>query len=243
MTAQPTTRISTSPPPFGPQGQPQVYGPPQQQAPFFGPPQQQPYGAPQSYGPGYPAPFAPPPAPPAAPRRSTGKIVGIVAAVLVVLGGLGAAALFLFGPRTVDPQSVQQEIVRITQTAVQVAPADVRCPDKIKAQAGGTFACTATVDRQPVTYNVRQDDDKGHLTITYDRLIKVADLQSTVADQVGKDVDIPVKVTCEPAGPTVVVNAPGTPISCTATNAADPTDNAKITVTVAADGTPAYTFA
>jgi Domain of unknown function (DUF4333) len=252
MTAQPTARISTSTPPFGPQGQPpsfgsqgqpQPYGPPQPQGPFYGPPPQQGYGAPQSYGPGFPPPFTPPPAPPAAPRRSTGKIVGIVAAVLVVLGALVAGGLILFGPKSVDPQSVQQEIVRITQTAVQVAPAGVRCPEKIKAEAGGTFVCTATVDQQPVTYNVRQDDAKGHLTITYDRLIKVADLQNTVAAQVGKDVDVPVKVTCEPAGRTVVVNAPGTPISCTAVNAADATDSAKITVTVPADGNPTYTFA
>lgn len=262
MTAQPTTRISTSTPPFGPQGQPGFgppqgqppfgpqgqqqppYVPPQPQAPYYGPPPQQPaYGGPQSYGPGYPPAFTPPPAPPAAPRRSTGKTVGIVAAVLVVLGALAGGALLLFGPRSVDPQSVQQEIVRITQTAVQVAPADVRCPDKIKAQAGGTFVCTATVEQQRVTYNVRQDDAKGHLTITYDRILKLADLQSTVADKVGRDVNVPVQVACEPAGRTVVVNAPGTPIPCTATNSADPNDTAKITVNVPADGNPTYTFA
>ena len=110
-------------------------------------------GPPQPYGngpvppPGFPPAY--PPLPPA-PKRSTGKIVGIVAAVLVLLGGLGAAALFVFGPRTVDPASVQQEIVRITQTAVGVVPADVRCPAEIRAEAGGTFACTATVDGQPV---------------------------------------------------------------------------------------------
>jgi len=170
-------------------------------------------------------------------------IVGIGAAVLVLLGGLAAAALFVFGSRTVDPASVQQEIVRITQTAVGVAPTDVRCPAEIKAQAGGTFDCTATVDGQPVTYTVRQDDDQGHLTINYDRLIKVDDVESVIAQQVGTDVDIAVTVECPPAGRTVVVNAPGTPIACTATNADDPSDSAAITVTVAADGTPGYTFA
>lgn len=221
MTAQPTTRIST--PPFAPQGR------------YYGPPQ------PQSFGPAYPPPF--PPAPPAAPRRRTGLIVGLVAAALVLLAGLGAGALFVFGQRTVEPESVQREIVRITETAVQVTPTDVRCPAEIKAETGGTFACTATVDRQPVTYTVRQDDDQGHLTITYDRLLKVAQLESTVADQVGKDVDVAVTVICEPAGHAALVNAPGAPIACTATNATDPTDSAKINVTVSADGTPAYTFA
>jgi hypothetical protein len=219
MTAQPIT-----PPQFA-------------QAPAYGAPQPPTY--PQAYGAAFPPPF-PPPAPP---KRSTGRIVGIVAGVVVLLGALGAGALILFGPRTVDPASVQREIVRITQTAVQVAPADVRCPADITAAAGGMFTCTATVEQQPVTYTVHQDDAEGHLTITYDRLLKLAEVETIVADQVGKDVDLSATVTCEPAGRTVVVNAPGAAIACTAANAGDPTDTAAITVTVAADGTPAYTFA
>ena len=192
-----------------------------------------------------PAPSAVPdlPTPSPAPRRRRGRVAGVLIAVLVVLGGLGAGALHLFGTRTVEPASVQREIVRITEDAVQLTPTDVRCPADIKAEAGGTFACTATVDGQPVGYTVRQDDDKGHLTITYDRLIKVAQLESTLADQVGKDVDVAVNVTCEPTGRTVLVNAPGTPIACTAANTTDPRDSAEINVTVSADGTPAYTFA
>ena len=225
MTAQPTTPVPT--PPFPPPA-------PQPGAPSYGPPQP-PYGT-GSVPPGYP------PLPPA-PKRSTGKVVGVVVAVLVLLGGLAAAALFVFGPRTVQPDSVQQEIVRITQTAVGVIPADVRCPDEIRAQAGGTFACTATVDGQPVTYGVRQDDDQGHLTITYDRLLKVDDVEGVIAAQVGNDVEVAVNVECPPADRTVVVNAPGTPIACTVTNADDPSDSAAITVTVAADGTPSYEFA
>jgi hypothetical protein len=222
MTAQPTTRIT--PPQFA-------------QAPAYGAPQPPAY--PQAYGPAFPPPFTPP----AAPRRSTGRIVGIVAGVVVLLGALGAAALILFGPRTVDPASVQQEIVRITQTAVQVSPADVRCPADIKAEAGGIFTCTGTVEQQPVTYTVHQDDAEGHLTITYDRLLKLAEVENIVAGQVGKDVEVDVTVACKPAGRTVVVNAPGAPIACTAANAGDATDTAEINVTVAADGTPAYTFA
>ena len=222
MTAQPTAPISPNP-----------YGP----GPGSGSPYPAPY--PPSSGPGYP-----PAAPPAAPQRRTGRIVGIVIAALVLLAGLGAGALLVFGERTVEPESVRSEIVRITQEAVAVTPADVRCPEEIPAQTGHTFTCTATVDGQPVTYSVRQDDDQGNLTINYDRLIKVADLQTAVAGLVGADVEVAVDVTCEPAGRTVVVNAnPGSPISCTATNATDAADSAAITVTIAADGTPSYTFA
>ena len=226
MTAQPTAPISS---PYDPQDPTEM--------PAWG---ATPEPFPHFSGGGYPAPFGPPPA---APRRRTARIIGLVASVLVVLADLGTAALFLFGPRVVEPQSVQDEIVRITRTAVGATPTDLHCPAKIKAQTGGTFTCTGVVDQQPVTYDVRQDDDKGHLTITYDRLIKMTDIESALAAQVGKDVEVAVTISCEPAGRTVVVNKPGAPISCTATNTTNSTDNAKINVTVAADGTPSYTWA
>jgi hypothetical protein len=168
--------------------------------------------------------------------------VGIAVGALVLLAGLAVGVVAFFLPRTVNSESVQREIVRITTTAVPVTPADVRCPDGVPAQTGRVFTCTATVDQQPVTYTVRQDDDRGHLTVTYDRLVTVAEVEGVVAAQVGKDVEVPVTVRCAP-GRTVLVNAPGTPIACTATNSGDPSDNAEINVTVAADGTPSYTFA
>jgi len=235
MTAQPTARISTPMHPQGPTAPDRGDVP---QPPVHGAPTDEPPRHPYDHG--YPVPVTPPPA---APRRRTGRIVGVVVAALVVLAGLGVGALVLFGSRSLDPQSVQQEIVRITQTAVGAAPTDVRCPDKITAQAGGTFTCTATVDQQPVVYDVRQDDDKGNLTITYDRLLKVTDLENTLATKVRNDTDVTVNVTCGPAGRTVLVDASGTPITCTATNAADPTDSATMKVTVDAAGTPSYTFA
>jgi hypothetical protein len=226
MTAEPTTKIVQ--PTFAPQG-PAPYGAgPQYAPPTYGPP---------PAGLGYPFPEPP------APKRSVGKIVAAVASAIVVLAGIATAALFLLAPRTVEPESVQREIVRITQTAVGVAPTDVKCPEGVKAETGGTFTCTGTVDGQPVNYFVTQDDDKGHLTITNDRIVKLSEVESVLAQKVGSDVGVPVTVSCEPAGKTVVVNAPGTPIACTATNAADSSDSAGISVTVAADGTPAYTFA
>ena len=232
MTAQPTTPISapSAPQDATPMG---VWGAPQ--------PGAEPY-PPSSVPAGYPSPFGAT-APAIPPRRSVGRIVGVVSSVVVMLVGVATAALFVFGPRTVEPQSVQQEIVRITQTAVGVAPVDVVCPAGIKAATGGTFTCSGTVDQQPVTYSVRQDDAKGHLTITYDRLIKVTDLQTALATKVGKDVDVAVNVTCEPAGRTVVVNRPGTTVGCTVVNTTDATDSATINATVDADGTPSYTFA
>jgi hypothetical protein len=57
------------------------------------------------------------------------------------------------------------------------------------------------------------------------------------------DIGVDVIVDCAPAGRTVVINAPGQPIDCTATNATDPTDSAPMTATLDAQSTAAYQFA
>jgi hypothetical protein len=177
------------------------------------------------------------------PRRRWGRAVGIVTALLVVLAGLGAGALYLFGTRTVEPGSVEREIVRITESAVQVTPADVRCPEGIAMQTGGTFTCTAMVDSDAVTYWVHQNDDRGSLTITYDRLLRLDALERTVADKLTSDRRVAVTVDCGPTGRTVVRNTPGQEIDCTATTTSDPTDGTKMTVTVDAGGATSYRFA
>jgi uncharacterized protein DUF4333 len=175
------------------------------------------------------------------PERRTGRVVVVIFG-LVVLAGLGVGALFLFGTKTVDTASVQQEIDRITRSAVEVAPADVRCPVGIEAQAGGTFTCTAMVDGQPVTYWVHQNDDQGNLTVTYDRLLRIDSVEASLADTVSQAVDVAVTVDCGPADRTVLVNSPGEPISCTATNASDEADGAQLSATIDADGAVSYQF-
>jgi uncharacterized protein DUF4333 len=182
------------------------------------------------------------PTPSPAPRRRWGRVLGILVAVLVVLGGLAAGALLLFGTRTVEPGSVQREIVRVTETAVQVTPTDVRCPDGVAMQAGGTFTCTALVDSDAVTYWVEQDDDQGHLTITSDRLLRLDALERTVTDKLASDLDVAATVDCGPTGRTVVRNTPGQEIACTAKSTTDPTDGAALTVTVDADGAVTYRY-
>jgi hypothetical protein len=179
---------------------------------------------------------------PPAPQRRTGRAAGIAIAVLAVLVALGGTALYFFGARTLEPESVQNEVVRITEEAVQVTPTDVTCPEDIEARAGGTFTCTATVDSRPLTYTVHQNDDEGDLTITYDRLVRLDTVERSLAATVSSDIGVDVVVDCAPAGRAVVANAPGQPIDCTATNASDPTDSAAMTATVDAAGTAAYQF-
>ena len=189
------------------------------------------------------------PAPPvAAPRRRTGRVVVTVLA----LGALGAAA-FLLGTKipgnaifsdttTVAPESVQNEIVAMTRAAVQIDPADVRCPEGVTARPGGRFTCTGFVDGQLVTYWVQQNDDKGDVTITYDRLLRRDTLEQALAAKASSDLDVPVTVACTPTSRAVLRNTPGQEVDCTATKAGDPTGT-RMTATVDANGNAAYRFA
>jgi len=189
-----------------------------------------------------PRPTSSRPTPPRTSRRRTGRTVAVLGALLVVLAGLGAAAMHLLGPATVETAAVRNEIVRVTQDAVGVAPADVRCPEGILAQAGATFTCTGTVEGQPVTWWVRQVDDRGGLAVTADRLLRRDTLEQTVATRVGADLRTTVTAACGPADRTVLRNTPGQEIDCTATNPAAPTDTATMTVTVDESGAAAYRF-
>jgi hypothetical protein len=183
--------------------------------------------------------FSPAPTAPAAPaprRRRTGRAVGSALAAVTALAGLGSAVLYLTGQGTIDPASVRDEIVRITEDAVSVAPADVSCPAGIAFAAGSSFTCTGTVEGQEIRYWVHQDDGMGALTITHDRLIRFADLERAVADRLTGGGT----VHCAPAGRTALVSVPGAPLACTAAPADDPASSVALTVTVDEDGTVAY---
>ena len=173
------------------------------------------------------------PAPPAAtPRRSSaGKIISIVVAVFVVLGGLAAAALFLFGKPMLDESKVQAEIVRITRDASGIEPTNVQCPPNIPIKAGDVTTCTATIDGQPVTYAVRQDDDKGNVHISSQGLVVTDTVEKTLAERVQKNTDTAVTADCAD-GKKVVVGGKGTAFTCIVTNSADPTDTLSVTATV-----------
>jgi hypothetical protein len=46
-----------------------------------------------------------------------------------VLTALGSTALYFFGAKTLEPESIQNEIVSITDEAVHMTPTDVKCPE------------------------------------------------------------------------------------------------------------------
>jgi hypothetical protein len=175
-----------------------------------------------------------PPAPAPQRRSSAGKIIGIVIAAIVVLGGLATAALFLFGKPVLDETKVQAEIVRITRDASGLEPTDVRCPANVPIHTGDVTTCTAQLDGQPVTYTVRQEDDKGNVHIQSSGFIVVDKVEKTLAERVGENTGTTATADCAD-GKKVVVGGKGTTFPCTVTNSADPTDTLPVTATVTDD--------
>lgn len=181
----------------------------------------------------YPLPPAPAPQPPRGP--SAGKIIGIIVAAAVVLGGLAAGALFLLAKPVIDEGKVQAEIVRITRDASGLEPTDVRCPADVPLQAGNEFTCTAQLDGQQVTYTVKQNDDQGNVHIQSSGLVVVDKIEKTLAERVTQNTGVTtLKAECAD-GKQVVVGGKGTTFPCTVTNTDDPSDTLSVTATVTGD--------
>jgi Domain of unknown function (DUF4333) len=219
--------------------------PPHPPAGGYDQPPAAPYGQPPAapYG---PPPFGPPPGgfgtlPPTAPRTRTGVIVGSIAAALVVIGGLAVGALLLFGRTTIDTAEVERQIAGLTEEQVGVAAQDVRCPEDVEAVAGESFTCTATLEDQPVSFTVEQTDDEGNVQVTGDnQFVVLADVEAALAQQLGEQAQVEASASCAADGRTVLVDAAGTPVDCTVTNATDATDSVDVVATVDAAGTVSY---
>jgi hypothetical protein len=207
--------------------------------PSFGPSSPQ-YGPPA-------APYGPPPTgfgQPPAPRKRTGAIVSAVVAAVVLLGGLAVGALLLFGTKTLDTAEVERQIAQLTEGQAGVAPTDVSCPADIEAESGATFACSASLEDQPITFTVTQTDADGNVRIDSDNsFVDVATVEASLTEQLGEVSGVEVVSTCDVGGRSVLVDGVGTPIPCTVTNAGDASDSVEVTATVDESGAVSYEVA
>jgi uncharacterized protein DUF4333 len=204
-------------PPYGPPGAP--YAPPTL---AYGPPM---------------AGFGQPPAP----RRRTGAVVAAVVAAVLVLGGLAVGALLLFGTKTLDTAQAERQIAQVTEDQAGVAPTDVSCPADVEARAGAAFTCTASLDDQPISFTVTQTDGDGHIRMDGDNtFVDVATVEDSLDEQFSASTGVEVVSTCDTGGHAVLVDGVGTPIPCTVTNAAAPSDSVGVTATVDEHGTVSY---
>jgi len=224
---------STFPPPPGvqpPYGQ-QPYG----QQPGYGQPGGQPgYGGPSApYGQqgfGYQQP----------PKKKTGLIVGSLIAAVIVIGGLVVGAIFLFGTKTIDQADAQREVGQLGEQLLGVAPEGVSCPADVEVKSGGTFECTAKVDGQDVKFTVTQTDDNGNVEVTTDStVVQVSDVEENISQQVEAAADdemVNADTSCDAGGRTVLVDPDGETLTCTVSNADDPSQSIGITASVDKDG-------
>jgi hypothetical protein len=168
-------------------------------------------------------------------------IIGAVAAAVVVLGGLVVGALLLFGTKTLDTAEAERQIAQLTQEQAGVAPTDVSCPADIEAEAGATFACSASLEDQPITFTVTQTDDDGNVEIDGENtFVDIATVEASLTEQLGEVAGVEVVSTCDADGHSVLVDGVGTPIPCTVTNAEDATDSVDVTATVDESGEVSY---
>ena len=73
---------------------------------------------------------------------------------------LGAASC----SRSLDKTSLESSIETQLESKGGISDVTVTCPGDIKAQAGGTFTCTAAAQGETVTLQVTQTDDQGNVT-------------------------------------------------------------------------------
>jgi hypothetical protein len=163
---------------------------------------------------------------------TTGLVLGIVFTLFGLLVAVLTVGGLILLPKTLDTQQVQTEIVRVTESAVGVAPTNVQCPAGIPVKAGTATACTAQLDGQPVNFTVTQRDDKGNLQIDSDGFINVPVMVTTLQQLVEEQLGVPVNATCGTGNEKVILAAPGDVIGCTVAATQDPTSTLDFAATV-----------
>jgi len=199
--------------------------------------------APQPFAPQQPyAPFPQggPGLPPAPPTKRTGLVAGSVAGAVVVLGGLGAGAVFLFGGSTLDDADAEEQISALVQEQTGVAPASVDCPSGVDLAQGTTSTCTVDLQGQTFDYTITQLDDEGSVEFTSDAVyVQLTDVE-TLLEEAVLEQDVQADATCDAGERTVLIAADGLSIPCTVVNVEDSSDTADVTALIDAAGTVTF---
>jgi hypothetical protein len=86
---------------------------------------------------------------------------GTVIALAAMLALAGACTR----TKTLDAQSLDEQLASEMQNQLDVQGVTVTCPDDVPAEPGRVFNCTATSpDGATMTIEVTQTDDQGHVT-------------------------------------------------------------------------------
>jgi len=198
----------------------------------------QPYGQPGFGGPG--APFGQPAPPfgyPQPPKRKTGLIVGSILGAVVLIGGLVVGAIVLFGSKTLDKVDAEQQVSAVSEQLIGAPAEGVSCPADVEVKQGSTFACTATLEGQDISFTVTQKDDRGNVEITSDNtFVPVSAVADDVNSQVEAEAGVDLITSCDAGDRTVLVDPAGEQLSCTVSNAEDSSLSIDVTAVVEGDG-------
>jgi hypothetical protein len=210
--------------PYGQQPYGQQGGQPYGQPGFGGPP---PFGQPAP-GYGYQQ-----------PKKKTGLIVGSIVGALILIGGLIVGGLLLFGTKTIVQADAEKAVTDSGTQLIGATPQNVSCPADVEVQQGSSFTCTAAVDGQDVSFTLTQTDGDGHVSITADNTyVQLADVEEDISSQIEAAADVMVNAdtSCDAGGRTVLVDPDGEQLTCTISNAEDPSQSIDVTASVAQDG-------
>ena len=88
------------------------------------------------------------------------RLVRVLAVVCIAAAAAGCS-------KTLKIDDLETEIASQLDTQLATAGNTVSCPDDVKAEAGATFECTATLSTGDiVTIEVKQTDGEGNVTWT-----------------------------------------------------------------------------
>jgi hypothetical protein len=113
----------------------------------------------QQWGQGYPGEQPPP----GAKKKSALPwiIIAVVVVVLGVVAVLGFVAPGFFLTKVFDATAVQQGVTQVLNGYGIGSVGGVSCPSDVKVVAGQSFQCTATIDGEQKTVQIRIVDDQG----------------------------------------------------------------------------------
>ena len=139
------------------------------------------------------------------------RSLAFAGALVVVAGACGGS----------DPPELNlgraEQVIRDLSTEAYSAEASVgavKCPERVEQRQGLVFVCTIAIDGVPLTFRVRQKDDRGNVRIEQIEAVtfteKVEDFVASYAVQNGRPTS---DVSCGEAS--LTTRAPGKRFTCT----------------------------
>lgn len=132
--------------------------------------------------------------------------------------------------RSLDMEGVKKAAGDLVK-GTGATPKAVTCPPERVMKAGDTFDCTVDIEQGSVKVTFTQKDDQGNVDYKMTpTVLKIADLEKAIADNVKQALDADATVDC---GPKFRPSTPGSTFECTA-RAGEQSVKYKVTVKDAA---------